>query len=407
MELIQCPNSRHKLARIGKYLIPLELDLLRRGTTPAPTRRMGIRDLAAAYPAAITLSAAKSSVPLAPYELATVLEGHRSVETLPGNESVGYLASIQGGISYGRHCAVMTSGGEAVVESGHFATLNDVPVRRWSWAHLSGRDARRRWAIDLTSRRRLPRIRRIEGRVAALNLQYSHNYYHWLIDLLPRLATLRELGGAVDYYLVDCHTEANRRTLAMLGISERQMIQPHAALTLQASELLLPSFPTPGCLHAFRDMLADAAGNAPEVRPTATPQRLFISRRNARTRQLENEAEVEALLQNRGFETCLMEDHSLAQQARLINGAETIVGVHGAGLANLIFARRGVRVIELVHADRYNRLLFPQLSQTFGLRHWQVLASNGRRRRALSPSLSDLTIALDQAEQGLSAGRAA
>ena len=406
MELIQCPNSRHKLARIGKYLIPLEIELLRRGATPAPTRRMGIRELAAAHPETITFTDAKSSVSLGPYELATVLKGRLSVETLPGNESVGYLASIRDGISYGRHCAVMTSTGEAVIESGHFATINDVAVRRGSWAHLSGRDARRRWAIDLTSRRRLPRIRRIEGRVATLNLQYSHNYYHWLIDLLPRLATLRELGGPVDYYLVDCHTEAKRRTLAMLGISERQMIQPHVAMTLQASELLLPAFPTPGCLHAFRDMLAEAAGNAPEVRSMATPRRLFISRRHAKTRQLENEAEVEALLRKRGFKTCFMEDHSLAQQARLINGAEAIVGVHGAGLANLIFARRGARVIELVHADRYNRLLFPQLSQTFSLRHWQVLASSGRRR-ALSPSLTDLTIALDQAERGLSAGLAA
>src|SRR5688500_13816381 len=129
MELIQCPNSRHKLARIGKYLIPLEIELLRRGSTPAPTRRMGIRELAATQPASITFTSANSSVQLPPFKLATIRDGRESIETLPADESVGYLATIRDGISFGRHCAVMTASGEAVIESGHFATINDVPVR--------------------------------------------------------------------------------------------------------------------------------------------------------------------------------------------------------------------------------------------------------------------------------------
>ena len=407
MKLVQCPNARHKFAHICKYLLPLDLNLLRRGTTPPPTKRTRLADLAAARPESVALTTAPTAKPLAAFDLRRIENGAESVEALPARESTGYVAAIRDGISYGRSCSVMCPAGDAIIESGHFKTINDPPLRRWSWAHLSGRVARRRWESDLTSRRRLPRIHCVEGSVATLNLRNSHNYYHWLVEILPRLATLRQMGFAPDYFLVDCHTPSQRSALALLGIPDRELIQPHAGLMLQASELLLPCFPTPGCIHEFRAMFWRTVRSDSTVRSENLPRRLFISRRNARTRRLENDDEVESLLKRRGFETHFLENYSFAEQARLVNNADVVVGVHGAGLANLVFAHSGARVVEIVDGDRYNRRLYPELSQVVGLRHWQVIGSRTPRQRTLSLSLADLSLAIDRAEAGGVDSRAA
>ncbi len=407
MKLVQCPNTRHNFALVRKYLLPLDLGLLRRGETPPPTKRVKIHDLAALRPDCVAIATADRSKTLAPLDLVRIENGEETVETIPAKELTGYVATIRDGVSYGRHCSVMCLTGEAVVESGHFKTLNDPPVDRWSWARVSGRAARRRWENDLTSRRRLPRIQRVEGSVATLNLQNSHNYYHWLVEVLPRLATLRQVGFSPDYFLVDCHTPSQRRALALLGIAESELIQPHMGLMLQASELLVPCFPTPGCIHAFRKTFWRAVGDNYQKGGTNARRRLFVSRRNAKTRRLENDDQVERLLAQRGFEAHFMEDYSLAEQARLVNNADVVVGVHGAGLANLMFAHPQAHVIEIVDAGRYNRRLYPELSQTVGLRHWQVIGTRLKRKRTLSLSLSDLSLAIDRAEAGLAADRAA
>src|SRR5204863_118259 len=90
-------------------------------------------------------------------------------------------------------------------------------------------------SLALNGRR--PRARRVEGRVAVLNLRCSHNHFHWLLEALPRYATLLRARLAADYYLIDCHTPLQRHALEALGIAEHQLIQPHSGLVIEAAEL--------------------------------------------------------------------------------------------------------------------------------------------------------------------------
>jgi capsular polysaccharide biosynthesis protein len=93
-----------------------------------------------------------------------------------------------------------------------------------------------------------------------------------------------------------------------------------------------------------------------------------------------------------------MEDYPLAKQARLVHEAEMVVATHGAGLANLIFARPGTRVIEIVPAGRFNATCYPKRTRFFGLHHQLVFAACPGRRQVLRVALGDVRTALDQAE---------
>lgn len=81
------------------------------------------------------------------------------------------------------------------------------------------------------------------------------------------------------------------------------------------------------------------------------PKKFFLSRRD--NRMARNSAELEALLEEMGFETIYPETLPVAQQFRLFREAEEIVSIHGAGIAPLIHCRPGkgpARFLEILPA---------------------------------------------------------
>lgn len=102
------------------------------------------------------------------------------------------------------------------------------------------------------------------------------------------------------------------------------------------------------------------AGPRPDL-----PRHLFLARRG--TRSISNQAEIEAVLAPRGFVTLCPEDLSPADQFQLFNAAETIVGVHGAGLAPLLYRHPGAPLRHLVeilpcgHMTDFYRLMAQQV----------------------------------------------
>jgi capsular polysaccharide biosynthesis protein len=184
--------------------------------------------------------------------------------------------------------------------------------------------------------------------------------------------------------------------LAALGIERHQLIQPHCRLLLEAEELLVPSLPTPNCLRQFGELLVTRLG---ADATTTRSRRIYIARKNTGTRRVANEAELDRLLESHGFETHSMENYTLAKQARLIRESETIVAIHGAGLANLLFARPGTAVVEIVPAGRYNATIYPEKSRIFGLNHQLVFADRARHKQILYVSLADVEMALAQTQR--------
>ena len=70
-------------------------------------------------------------------------------------------------------------------------------------------------------------------------------------------------------------------------------------------------------------------------------KRLYISRARAKKRKftIQTEATIRSILESAGFQTVFLEDLTWTEQAHIVSGAEIIVGLHGAGLANILFAK--------------------------------------------------------------------
>jgi capsular polysaccharide biosynthesis protein len=99
---------------------------------------------------------------------------------------------------------------------------------------------------------------------------------------------------------------------------------------------------------------------------------IYISRRKDR-RALVNEAEVEELMTRLGARVVHAQDMSFADQHALFAGAETIVGPHGSGLANLVWAQRARRLVEIFPTDLFNDC-YARLACNVGIAYEYVLA---------------------------------
>jgi capsular polysaccharide biosynthesis protein len=122
---------------------------------------------------------------------------------------------------------------------------------------------------------------------------------------------------------------------------------------LRVERFVLPSFLTTRWDFAYppiehlayvRDRLY-AANDLPSE-PTRR-ERVYISRAKAHIRRVTNEPAVLAALRPLGFRPYLLEELTFSEQVRLFHDAEIVVAPHGAGLANLLFARR-IPVLEFV-----------------------------------------------------------
>jgi capsular polysaccharide biosynthesis protein len=106
------------------------------------------------------------------------------------------------------------------------------------------------------------------------------------------------------------------------------------------------------------------------------PRRLYVSRRGAR--RILNEDELIAALEPLGFEVARPDELDLPTQVALFSEATIIVGPHGAGLTNMVFARSGA-VLELFPPEWVGWHYY-MLAQAAGHRYWYVIGRGAADR---------------------------
>jgi capsular polysaccharide biosynthesis protein len=212
----------------------------------------------------------------------------------------------------------------------------------------------------------LPSPVRLQGRVALLTTNAHQRYYHWMFDVLPRLQVLMTSGVAYERLIVNGVTAFQRESLDRLGI-RHLAVEPSIDGQLVPDVLVLPSLAAP--MHAMtleactflRDTFLPSG-------PSPTADRLiYVSRGDALTRRVVNEPELIATLERFGFSVVSLAGLSVVDQAALFARARMVIGPHGAGFTNLVFAQRGrARLLELFSSG-YHCGCFSHLCSVMGL----------------------------------------
>ncbi|WMN12184.1 glycosyltransferase family 61 protein [Marivirga salinae] len=209
----------------------------------------------------------------------------------------------------------------------------------------------------------------------------TYNFFHFLIDSLPRVIDFFELKKTYPdiKLLVNNKKPFTVPYLLLCGVKEVDIF--FAKQNLLVSKLFIVNnkfgrskINNLWAYHVYSKLylgkMKELLFENLEINSQNFPRRrVYISQFDAGTRIVKNEQEVISMLKNHGFETIVLGKFTVANQIKIIATSEFIVGAHGAGFTNLIYADN-CKIIELFPFNRMVQTLYQthqlgQLNENF------------------------------------------
>ena len=210
------------------------------------------------------------------------------------------------------------------------------------------------------------KLRKLDG--SALSLLTggggNSNYWHWLYDVLPRLKLCEKIKKIeeIDYFVLpSLEKKFQIETLELLNINKKKMLSSEKFRHLKAKELIVTDHP-----YVFTNNSHKDAQNIPQwtsiwlkekfllnskIKKTIYPKKIFIDRNDSKSSSLKvrsiiNEQEIKNFLLKEDFTFVRFHELTFIDQVHYFNNADYIVGLHGAGFANISFCRAGTKIME-------------------------------------------------------------
>ncbi|KAM2487724.1 hypothetical protein ACFX1W_039618 [Malus domestica] len=228
---------------------------------------------------------------------------------------------------------------------------------------------------------------------------YVGNHFHEFTDVvIPLFITSRKYDGEVQFLVSDMKPWWIAKYQAILkGLSKYEIIDidkedavhcfPSVTVGLKRHEKELSIDPSKHSysMKDFREFLRNryslkraSAIRIRENRQRKRPRLLIIPRK--RTRSFTNTGEITKLARRLGFKVIVAEaDMKLSKFAEVVNSCDVLVGVHGAGLTNLVFLPENAILIQILPVGRFQWLAtddFGRPSEGMNLKYLEYEISN-------------------------------
>jgi hypothetical protein len=258
--------------------------------------------------------------------------------------------------------------------------------------------------LDLRYARRFPIDMQIE--VACSLVMGHHNYYHWILEGLTLLCGYElyfKKTGVKPFLIVDKDLEPFQKdSLKLLGYREHDYILWDMK-RVQVKRLVIPSNRrsserngtpydclSPKACHWLRKRVL--ANFAETIDKHSNFERIYVSRCKAGLRKIVNEPETVSLLQSFGFKSYCLEDMTFNEQVTLFSKANFVIGPHGAGLTNIIWAQEGACIVELA-PENLIKCDFFHLARALGFKYLILIC------KVLKKEKSDMLINIPELEK--------
>ena len=211
------------------------------------------------------------------------------------------------------------------------------------------------------------------------------NYYHWLIDVLPRLIILEKelkkklhLNLLVPDYNKNYQKESlecfvKNKKVNYISLNKTKFSQFEKIISCSNNE----NFEYFNSLLLFKlkkKILSKVKKKS--FLQFNNYEKIYISRADAlkkNNRYLKNNLEIEKFLSKRGFKILILSKYSFLEQAMIFNRAKVIIGLHGAGFANIVFSKKKTKIIEITYPRWPNN--FEKLSKCMSLSYNKIMAT--------------------------------
>lgn len=175
---------------------------------------------------------------------------------------------------------------------------------------------------------------------------WSHGYFHWMAEVLPRLVAAKNKIGTHPVVL-----PAKFKMLPFVSDSLKQIGINFRFLEVDnlyklREVFFISHFAATG---NYNDLIVRETRKLLHIKDIKSVEKRFvyISRKNTNKRNISNEVEIIKVLRSYSFEIVFAEELSFYQQQNLFSSTDILVGNHGAGLTNMLFMKPTSKVLEL------------------------------------------------------------
>ena len=210
------------------------------------------------------------------------------------------------------------------------------------------------------------------------------NYWHWLIDVLPRLIILeKELNNEEVTLLVPDYKKnyqkdslkylIKNKKINYISLNRNRFSKFDKIVSCSNNENF--EYYNFSLLSKLRDKILSQVKNN-SLLINNNYEKIYISRDDStkkNKRSLENNSEVEKFLSENGFKILILSKYSFLEQAAIFNKAKVIIGLHGAGFANIIFSKKETKIIEITSSQWPSEI--KRLSKCMLLNHNNIVVN--------------------------------
>ena len=183
----------------------------------------------------------------------------------------------------------------------------------------------------------------------------DNSFGDWVLNLPPRLALAEAAGVDCPIVLRTGVPESFVQMLGALGWPADRIIYHDPRGLSLFPRLYTTSWP----LLERDEVMSDLFGiyrRSPGRRREGAAERLYLSREGAGARKLQNEAEIRAIFERRGFRAVRPETLGLQEAKDLIAGADLIGGPYGSAFLNVVHAPKPPSALVIVPPTRMSFL---------------------------------------------------
>ena len=241
------------------------------------------------------------------------------------------------------------------------------------------------------------RLKKGNGKYLAIHNHWSRGYHHWLSEVLVKIFHIEGIPQSYHVLLPEDYPDFALESLKAFPFLS--IVKIPRRLQVFSPRLTLVENPTSGTFNPKDiNMLRDYFWKRYQIQPKQE-KCIYISRKAAPTRNIDNEEELTDLLAGFGFEIIQAETFSFEQQVRLFSSCKLLLSIHGAGLTNCIFMPPHAILFELYrdvsNEPQQMNPCFLHLAEAASL-HYEVQFSEETSNAHTNPNDANIKVDLDE-----------
>lgn len=211
---------------------------------------------------------------------------------------------------------------------------------------------------------------------------WSNGYFHWMLDALPRLQEASIKNSKLKIVLPQQfnNQEYIKQSLNALGFDNLQFMKSNYLYLFHKLLFQTHSAPTGNYHDATILGMRNTIIENCRTDICFKGHRIYVSRSKASRRKVLNESELMPTMEKYGFSIVYFEDYSWHEQVSICANANVMMGLHGAGLTNMLFMPNQSKIIELrMKGDEHNNCYF-SLASALNLNYYYITCEANKNK---------------------------